>query len=350
MRSYKRKFRESFLKADIERAVRLTCNILGKRIGTKFYLSPIPDDVEKMGVGKVSGQCAYGSDGRQIRFNTKYGASSGEIESIDIWFRIKNNPDVTIDTQGISIVKIIHVIQDAFVNKQTDTYQLEERIDAKSGGKVSADIALSINAWYTAMKVDETKLANTRMKHLYDQGYLYWYNNVREDEFRLVPEPSFRNYMLNAFEKHGIKNIFMRTVVTQKATKEKKIVNAKEESSFDKVTYAMTLRDTVEFLKTNVRLVTRGYENAMIICGSASGIGKSRLVEQTLKEEGAKVKKVSGGIKNPQALFEFLKRNNQKDLILVFDDFEGIFSKKNEEIVKAMLSPDEKRSISWFNK
>ena len=348
MRSYKRKFRESFLKADVERAVQLTCNILGKRIGTKFYLSPIPDDVDKMGIGKVTGQCAYSADGRQIRFNTKFGATSGEIESIDIWFRMKNNPDITIDTQGISIVKIINVIQDAFVNKRTDTYQLEERVDAKSGGKVSANIAQSINAWYKDMKVDEDKLAKTRMKHLYDQGYLYWYNNVREDDYRLVSEPSFRNYMIQAFEKHGITNIFMRRITTKKAGKEKPVTDERSNKKFDEVTYAMTLRDTVEFLKTNVRLVTRGYENAMLIAGTA-GVGKTRLVEQTLKEDNVKYKSFSGGINNPQALFNILSKNNEKDFILVFDDADAIMGKKYEDITKAILAPGKSRKVIWYD-
>ena len=349
MRSYKRKFRESFLKGDIERAVQLTCNILGKRLGTKFYLSPIPDDVEKIGVGKVTGQCAYSADGRQIRFNTKFGATSGEIESIDIWFRIKQNPDLTIETQGISIVKIIHVIQDAFTNKKTDSYQLEERIVAKSQGKVSTDIAESINAWYTDMKVDEDKLAKTRMKHLYNQGYLYWYHNVREDEYKLVPEASFRNYMIQAFEKHGIRNIFMRTVTTHKAGKEKQITDERSSKKFDEVTYAFTLRDTIEFLKTNVRLVTRGYENAMVIAGTA-GVGKTRLVEQTLKEDNVKYRSFSGGIKNPQALFNILSRNNDPNLVLVFDDADAILSKKYEDITKAILAPGRKgRKVMWYD-
>jgi len=346
--NYKKIFKEGFLRSDVEKAMRLTCKILSKRLGRKIYISQLPEDVEKMGVGKITGISAFIDGGWQIRFNTKYNATSGDIESVDLWLTPRINPHFSIDTAGISIVKIIDVIVQTFLNPQTNVYKMEEDVAAMGGGIKSEALSKSINAWFKEMQIDETKLANTRIKHLYNQSYLYWYNSVRTEEYVLVSESSFRNYLIQAFEKNGIKNIFMRDILVSKGGKEKQIVNKRNEDEFNKTTFSMTLADTVEYLKTNVRLVTRGYSNSLVLTGVA-GVGKSKLVLDTLKEDNSNFKYISGGIKNTQALFTILSQNNKENLIVVFDDAEAILSKKNEEITKAILGPEPIRHVVWYD-
>jgi hypothetical protein len=346
--NYKKIFKEGFLRSDVEKAMRITCKILSKRLSRKIYISQLPEDVEKMGIGKITGISAFIDGGWQIRFNTKYNATSGDIESVDLWLTPRINPHFSIDTAGISIVKIIDVIVQTFLNPQTNVYKMEEDVAAMGGGIKSEALSKSINAWFKEMQIDETKLANTRIKHLYNQSYLYWYNSVRTEEYVLVSESSFRNYLIQAFEKNGIKNIFMRDILVSKGSKEKQIINKKNEDEFNKTTFSMTLADTVDYLKTNVRLVTRGYSNALVIGGTA-GVGKSKLVLDTLKEEGAVYKYFSGGIKNNQAFFDVLSKNNKEGLICVFDDADYIVSKKAEDITKALLGTEPVRQVIWFD-
>jgi len=352
---YKRQFKESFLRADVEKALKLTCKILGKRLGKKVYLCLIPEDVEKIGSEKITGITAVITGGWLIRFNSKFNATSGEINSVDLWTKPRKNPNFTIDTNGISIVKIIDIIEATFKNQETNVYKLDEsynkiteKVEPASGGTKSNALSDSINAWFKEMQIDEDKLSKTRIKHLYNQSYLYWYKSVRTEEYVLVSESSFRNYLIQSFEKNGIVNVFMRSVTVAKAGKEKQIVNKKDEDEFDKLTYAMTLRDTVEYLKTNVRLVTRGFENAIIVAGTA-GVGKSRLVLQTLKDDGTAFDYFQGGIKNPEALFGVLSKHNAENKLLVFDDCDEILSKKAEDITKAILGPEKVRKVIWYS-
>lgn len=362
---YKRQFKEGFLRADVEKALNLTCRILGKRLKKQVSLcDKVPEDIEKIGTGKLTGITALISGGKSIRFNFKYNSSSGNIESIDLWMKPRINPHFTIDANGIGITKLISIIVKTFIDPRPNVYTVDEddtanitssdilkmgeKVEPASGGIKSNSLSDSINAWFKEMQIDEDKLSKTRIKHLYNQSYLYWYKSVRTEEYALVSESSFRNYLIQSFEKNGIVNVFMRTVTVTKSGKEKQIVNKKDEDEFDKMTYAMTLRDTVEYLKTNVRLVTRGFENAIIVAGTA-GSGKSRLVLQTLKDDKVTFDYFSGGIKNPEALFGVLSKHNAENKLLVFDDSDEILSKKAEDITKAILGPEKIRKVIWYS-
>ena len=297
--------------------------------------------------------CTIGNS-RQIRFNWKISGGSGNIDSIDIWKSLDLQPDITIITNGLSIPKIIDIIAKTYLTGQIDTYQIEEKVNPESGSKISDKIVVSINAWLKNNivnpdgSVNIDKLANTRISVLYDD-YLYWYNELADDSYYLVPSGSFRNYLVKAFEREGITNVFMRTVKVKKASPEKMKSNPKNEKAFDNALLSMSMRETIDFVKESVRVVTRGYENGVLICGTG-GIGKSRLVREVIEEDGVKAKWISGGIRNPEALFNVFKRNNKKDLILIFDDADDLFNIKNIDIMKVVLSPDKIRKISWYKK
>jgi hypothetical protein len=95
-------------------------------------------------------------------------------------------------------------------------------------------------------------------------------------------------------------------------------------------------------------MVTRGHENAIVVCGAA-GVGKSKLVKDVLIDDNVKYKTLSGGIKNTQSLFQILKNNNEEHFILVFDDTDSIFDKNNLDIMKAALAPGNERIVTYYD-
>lgn len=326
------------------------CSIISKRTGIHYFLSPAPALIDKS-EGKFEGLFALGSDGSILRFNWHLGGSSSEIQQVDYWKRATYNPDLTLDTQGENIVKIIDIIVSMIKNPTPDTYKMEEdaNFSISSGSRSdSKETSESINAWFRDMNLDEHKLANTRISHLYKQSYLYWFDHVRTAKYKLISDQTFRNYLINSFEKNNIKNIFMRDITVRKASHETAFVPEQEKKTFNQSLFAMTLQDTIEYLKASVRMVTRGHENGLVICGSA-GIGKSRLVKDVLKDDGVHYKVFSGGIKNTQALFKILSSNNEDNLVIVFDDTDEVMEKSNSDIMKAALAPGHERIVTWYD-
>lgn len=350
---YKPLFKEAFLKKDMEKAIELTSKIIGKRLGDKIYLSPLITSFEKMGQGQYYGMHGTMKSGKQIRYNWKMSDTSGAIDSIDIWYDKKYDPSITIDVNGLNIVKIIDAIVEAIQKKVPNEYFalaeskiIYERTNPASTKNISKDISNSINTWLKEMNVDENKLANTRISYLH-KDFEFWRNEVAENKYKSVSLPTFTKYILLLLEKNNITNIFVRKIRVKNATHDNTHTNASDQKKFDAALYAMSLQDTIEFVKASVRAITRGFENALIIAGTA-GIGKTRLVEDVLKEDNVQYKKVTGGIKNTQAFFELLKRNNKDNFIIFFDDVDDIFQKKNEDMMKAATAPDKIRQINWY--
>jgi hypothetical protein len=333
--------KEDFLKADIEKAIVLTCKILTKRLGKKVTPVFIKDFVVQSGKN-LFGIIASVGNSQQIRFNFLIG-SSASIISIDVWNSIKFQPDLNIVTSDISIVKIIDIIENALQQGQAKNFILAEDLSPKTQGKVSKDISDSINAWAKTMGIDDDKLAKTRMTDLY-KDYSYWYQEVSDKTLKFVPVASFRNYLLAYFEKYNIKNIFTRTVSITTASKEKLAVSKSEKEEFDSSLYDLSLSDKFDFLRSSIVAVTRKYENALIISGMA-GIGKSSTVKEILEEENVSYKESPSFIKNYTALYTFFYDN--RDRVLVFDDVDDIFNKKYIGITNIALSGDKKRIIQF---
>ena len=358
MEHYKRPFNKRYIKEAFSAGSELSviekvCSIVSKRSGKHFFVSPVVSEFHKGDEGECEGIMAISADGEMLRFNWKAGGSSSQIISIDWWKKPTIQPDLTIETGGENIVKIIDVIVNVLHNPKPDTFQFEENLNnqfiiPKNLGTGTKETSTSINAWFQAMNIDEHRLANTRISQLYKQSYEYWFHHVREAEYKLVNEQTFRNYLLSSFEKNNIKNIFLRTVKVKSAASEKSNAKGATKDEYDKTLFAMTLGDTVEYLKASIRMITRGHENAIVVCGAA-GVGKTKLVKEVLAEDNMKHHIISGGIKNSQALFQVLSKHNQEHLCLVFDDTDDVFDKKNLDIMKAAMAPGNDRIVTWYD-
>jgi len=96
-------------------------------------------------------------------------------------------------------------------------------------------------------------------------------------------------------------------------------------------------------------MLAQGLVNSLIIGGQA-GAGKTHIVESALgRVKGMNIVYLKGGMKNTEELFKFLQSNNSEKTMIVFDDFDFVFDKKNLDIMKAVMSPDKKRTVTWYS-
>lgn len=358
----KNKFSEDFIQGRIQIALEKAVKVIGRRLGTKLYLSIIPQDVIKADGRRLSGLIATFDGNRQIRFNWKTVDSSNKIVGVDIWNNVKTKlfkPDKElVFDKGENILQIIDaVVQgikdensiDAVIKIVESEDRLREDavvVDPKTQGKVSAEIKRVIDQWSEDMDIDTNKLINTRFSTLWND-YLYWKSEINTDAtLKVLNYGSFRNYLLAIMEKHGLQNIFMRQVVSKAGTKEKVIITDEiEEKNFNAELYKLTLSETFAEIKRNILSIIQGYR---VCCGvvGAAGTGKTKIVTDILHKEakGFKIKYIKGGIYKPQDLYKVLVENNSPKHIIVFDDTESFISKsgykKFEGLTKAMLSSE----------
>jgi len=116
------------------------------------------------------------------------------------------------------------------------------------------------------------------------------------------------------------------------------------------------------FIKNTIEMVSGGFQNSSIICGSG-GLGKSYTVVNTLIEQGYenissdlglvaadfpeyKLFRVISGYSTPKALYKTLYDN--RNSVVVFDDCDAVLKDATAvNLLKAALDSSENRIISW---
>lgn len=364
------KYNESFIKGSVQTALEKACRLIGRRLGKKLYLSIIPQDILKQDGRRLSGLIATFDRVKQIRFNWKTTDTSNHIVGVDIWNNVKVKlfkPDKEIVFNADeNILQIIDAVVQAIKNeKEIDSVikivESEDRmredtitIDPKTQGKVSQAIKEVIDAWSSDMDITPERLVNTRLSTLWND-HLYWRDSVNTNsEMKVLNFGTFRNYLLALMDKHGLKNIFMRTVVSREGTKEKVIVTDEvSQKALDRELYKLTLEETFGQIKRDVQALIQGYKICIGIVGAA-GTGKTKIVTDILHKEakGYNIKYIKGGINKPADLYKILVENNSPKTIICFDDTEVFISKagyrKFEGLTKSMLSSD-LRIVSWIS-
>ena len=342
---------ESFIKDSILTIIEKTCMILQRRIGEKISVGQIPIDVITAKGEKLSGIPCILSDGRMIRWNWKTNDTSCTIISLTYWSKIKIQPDIEVDLNDYNIVNIIDAVAEVLNTNKVGDIILAESVYKYDEAQISDDIKKAISAWSEKMMIDDNKLSQMRMKELW-RSFRYWYEEIggAQEGYRNMSEASFRNYMIAYFDKYGIKNPHVKVLKSVEAGKEKIVISDKgAEKAFNAEIYEMSLADKKEFAKQSIVMIAQGLQNALIIGGEAGG-GKTKLVNDSLNElSGMKIVRISGGIKNTEELFKVLYNNNDSKTIIVFDDTDSVFDKKNLDIMKSAMSPDSKREITWYS-
>lgn len=348
---------EDFIRGQVQTALEKAVKIIGRRLGKKLYLSIIPQSVIKGDGRRLSGLIATFDGNRQIRFNWKTTDTSNKIVGVDIWNNVKvklfkPDKEVVFD-KGENILQIIDAVIQAIQDEKTidsviRIVESEDRmredvvsVDPKTQGKVSLAIKETIDKWSEDMGIDADKLVNTRLSTLWSD-YEYWRNEVSTDtNLKVLNYGTFRNYLIALMDKHGLKNIFMRSIISKEGSKEKVIVTDEiAEKNFNKELYKLTLSDQFELAEANIKQVLSGMKVATCLCGQTS-MGKTELVKNILGKikDSAKITYIKGGVSKPIDLFDKIVETNGKDRIVIFDDFDVPFIKKRdyESLLKSMF-------------
>lgn len=351
------KYNEAFIKGSVQTALEKACKIIGRRLGTKMYLSILPQSVIKQDGRRLSGLIATFDRVKQIRFNWKTTDTSNHIVGVDIWYNVKvklfkPDKEIVFDKDE-NILQIIDAVVQAIQNEtEIDSVikivESEDRmredvvtVDPKTMGKVSQAIKDSITAWSTAMGVDDEKLINTRFATLY-RDFQYFASEINTDpNLKILNFNTFRNYLLAYMDKYGIRNIHMRDIVSKEGTKEKIIVTDEvAERNFNKEIYKISMSDSFEIAKINIQQVLSGMRVATCISGKA-GIGKTEIVKNILGEikDKAKITYIKGDVSKPIDLFDKIVETNGKNSLIIWDDFDTPFLKKQQysSILKSMF-------------
>lgn len=344
--SYNSLLFEGFMLKDIDRALVLVSNILGRRLGTNINIGTLSNDFDRS-EGSFTGVYGMMNDGKAIRFNFSIGKTSGDIKSIDIWYKPAKYPDITIDTEGFNIIQIMDEIVVAIQEKTPQNIM----ILTEKQSPITDKSKKSINDWIKADGIETWDMENKRISNLYNE-YTFWYSNLSDEEvkeYKAVSKSTFFKAVGDILKKNNLVNKFSKQLKVTKASKEVARVNKTNEAKFKKSLYNMSLDDWMELVKTNLQAVIQGYKKSVLISGTA-GIGKTKNVLDELKASGQKYEYISGGLKDARSLYMLLHDNNKKDLILVFDDINNLFrNKEATEILRVATTNDNNRQISFVD-
>jgi hypothetical protein len=351
MKRYKTILQEAFASSQIQKAIIKTCSILSRRIGKKISVSLIPMDVLKADGARLSGIVGIFGD-RRIRFNWRSMDRSSQIVSVDYWTKVRRFPDYTLETGDYNIIQLLSALTEFIKNPTEGQILTEDVVPTSTKANFHPDVKASINAFFTDMGLGENDLANRRITELYSQ-YLFWYREGQgaELEYKEVSSATFRSFVIAYLAKYSLTNIFMREVKVKKGTKEKIVLADKMEAKkFDKEIFNMTLNDKVEMVKHSTRMVIQGFQNCLILGGTA-GVGKTTLVQQATQEaKGKNVVNIKGSISSPEEYYKLLYRTNSKDTIVIIDDVDELLQTKYLGIQKAALDSAKKRIVTMFSK
>jgi hypothetical protein len=116
-----------------------------------------------------------------------------------------------------------------------------------------------------------------------------------------------------------------------------------------KQTKELTLAEKIDMIKMSVQALLQGYKMSRLITGTP-GIGKSKAVIDELIATNTTYTHITGGIKDARALYTTLYKYNDPNIIVVFDDTNDIFKKKDcREILRAAVTNEAERKITFVD-
>ncbi len=104
MRSFKNYITEAIAHKNMVKATQIILKYLEKKLGPVFEMPGI-EEFEKSDGGKGFG-LRYFWGKNSFRFNWLRNSTSSEISSFDIWKAKGGDPTITVETNGVSLVRI----------------------------------------------------------------------------------------------------------------------------------------------------------------------------------------------------------------------------------------------------
>jgi len=120
--------------------------------------------------------------------------------------------------------------------------------------------------------------------------------------------------------------------------------------------YRLTFDEKIDFIRMKTQAVLQDYSRSILILGT-SGVGKTTAVQDeitsTIKEDakftGLRFESFTGTIKNAKAFYKILYDNNDKNLILIFDDVNELLKKNSQsvDLMRGALGEERIRKIDY---
>lgn len=349
MQRYKKIFKEDFSNKVMKGVIKNVVSILQKRLGVKFYPGKYPVFVYKRGEGNVQGLMLYAGL-KAIRLNWLIGKTSSSVVSVDFWNDPNPQPDLTIKTEGQNIVQLLDLITTTFQTGKPSEIDLIQEAGVKRGQAIEW-----IKYWIKTSGTKLKAIAGMKMQYIYQEFQKWSLDNIGGWSSSAVSPQTFRNNMLLVFRDNGVDYKFAQKIKAEKAPKEVRLVNKKEEKTFSdeiKDAWKLSPDEMFEQIEVYAKDVVTGRKRGLIITGDP-GIGKSWTIyegpDSILKKSGAKFKSIGPGKITPMELYKFLYDNNGQ--ILVLDDIDSVFfDESGANIMKGAMGSGSQRMISYFSR
>jgi len=343
--------------------------MLEKKLSTKLYRFGGPNGYVPIKDGE--GILYIYNINKALRINR----IKGDISSITLWnsYRLGKKGEYTVDFTGLNLLqsakKILDVVESPVVGKHL-TYALSEEYIAEAKRISPSDFYSLVQSNLQTGEIINA-MAPSRVEQIaIDNGVsvpsvIYGMvvpgtrgKTKRYDISKMIsgkptdakPSKSADQYFIKVTKYDGQTGKFASVKGDEKAAELlNQIQGAVNEPDVKK---QMRNPDSLfGIMKNLTQVVCRGARNSLIIYGGP-GIGKSFVVNQTIKEEGLKKEEdyyiIKGKI-TTAALYQTLYMH-RKGKLLIFDDADSVWSDAEAaNILKAALDSYEERIISWYS-
>jgi RNase adaptor protein for sRNA GlmZ degradation len=327
-------------------------NILGRKIGYNINMSDIPLAYGNA-YGEFAGYLGAVSNGMFIKINFKL-SGSDSIESFDMYLDgLSDTPSYTVETTGLNIIQIVNLMVENLIDDgEVDERVLEESFGIEYKNKIEERGSLSdtdsvIDVIGRFVQEDKARLKDLQSKPVPEIFTGIWGDWVSDKpnyqiKFYLFSK-SLKQYLLS----NGMTNKNFRQ--RKKGSKERQIEDPLLAEQLDEIVETLSWKEKFAFIDSVVQDAAKGNIKSVIVKGSP-GSGKTFQIKQSLDKAGYEYKTYSGGVKSLDDLIRILYNNADKDVTLVFDDFDSVLSKSDSaNIFKAILQDSPERVITYVD-
>ena len=321
--------KEAFPSGHAASVIEKMASIIGRRTGRSTIASPVPIEYQNS-YGAFTGYLvSVGSE--MLRVNFKLGKGD-EIVSVDVYNHIADHPQYTVSLDGYNIIQVLDTIIDVLEGKE---------VKSEARAAVAGEL---VAKWVNSDKRTNMELVqHTRISTLY-KDFAAW---CEDQGMRPLSQSPFTKELKAWLTDNNLSNDFVRDGSVLKGSSEKLLDTDKSTSaSFQKD--ILSADEKFQMVERYTQMIVDGHINALIVYGPP-GSGKSHTITSMLDSLKAKYYLFKGSIKGTYELAKTLYKYRD-DEILVFDDFDAVFKRKDSvNLLKAALEDTAVRQITYID-
>jgi len=326
-------------------------NILGRKIGVSINAATIPISYENE-YGSFAGYYLASDNGVTVKINFLL-TKSDSIYSFDVYEKIGQTPDYTVDTAGLNIIQIVNLLLENLIDDEvvdsevfTEGYVYDSTKKIKERGRPSIGEVESflpgIGRWVEENDKILDVLTTKQLTDVYSKYFLKW--SADKPRYAGIKYYMFVKIIKRFLLERGLTNKTFRK--RKKGSLERQIEDPILQSQLEDIAEGISWQEKFEFLRGMIAQMVNGKVQSIYLYGMP-GSGKSYETVQTLDNLGATYSTFSGA-GGPDEFVQILY-NHREDEILLLDDFSDKLLKNQEmvNILKAALQNDPVRTITY---